>query len=97
MAWGVEQIVRRGSRALLDLERASWRAVRAHFDDIPPRDLRVLPPGPSFKVFQPCALAHRNLMCAVMMIWVVRAMTTMVIIAYIPKKVVFGLVDTVIG
>ena len=28
-----------------------------------------------------------------MMIWVVRAMTTMVIIAYIPKKVVFGLAN----
>ena len=34
MAWGVEQIVRRGSRALLDLERASWRAVRGILDDI---------------------------------------------------------------
>ena len=33
VAWGVEQIVRRGSRALLDLERASWRAVRANIDE----------------------------------------------------------------
>ena len=61
MAWGVEQIVRRGSRALLDLERASWRAVCGKIEGFPPYELWITPPSPSTGVLQPCSLAHRNL------------------------------------
>ena len=53
--------MRRGSRALLDLERASWRAVRANVDDIPRWNLVAFFPGPSLLRLQPCSRAHTDL------------------------------------
>ena len=61
MVGGGEEIVRRGSRALLDLERASWRAVCGKIEGFPPSEWKFLPPSPSTGVFQPCSHAHRNL------------------------------------